>query len=216
MASRLVRSLQVHPCLDILRSLGLFDEINIYSIVIGYVTVKCTWAHVTESTTKLHDEHTSLIIDQVGAPAFDSHLSGVRFCFPSIPTFQSLGGALDIGVTKISAPRKNYITCHESEYFYIESSGGYGYATLFSNMPGVANVKCPIHHRVVYIDLVFGFSRDFLKKKMTIRVAHVKGKSSTNVKIMTQTIEFDRFLNSPLYPMLSSRRSLDVSIHALD
>jgi len=221
----LVRSLQAHPYLYILRSLGLFDETNIYSIVIEYISVNCTWAPVPSLTTYNEVQN---IIDRVGAPVFSSHLLGVRFCFPSIPTFKSLGGAVDVGVTILSAPPPppppnaipTYISIHQSEFFTIERSHTGSYASLlhFSMRTGegmYSSVTFPLNHRLAYIDLLVGWTDDLSKKKMTIIIAHAQGKRSTNVQLTKHAIEFDRFLDSPLYPVLSCRSPIDVSIHAL-
>jgi len=217
--ARFVRSLQVRnrDYLILLQSMGLFNETNLYPIVVGYVASTCTIT--PEPTTLVSIDNPNSVIDRVVTPQFSDGLSGVRFCFPSVPTLGSLKGNMEIGLTIKSAPyndNKSYIkvvVATESEYVTLCPTFS-SEAKLFDPMSLSArdSPKCPLRHHLAYIDLLY----DSSTREMTVRVAHAPTSDSINVLFLTQTITLVCFSNLSLYPLLSYRKSFDVSVHAID
>jgi len=107
---------------------------------------------------------------------------------------------MEIGLTIKSAPyndNKNYIQTTDVVSVYVITMNGF--------------YRCPAHHHLAYIDLLYNLS----SKEMTVRFAHAPTSESINVLFLTQTT-LVRFSNVSLYPLLSYRASLDVSVHAID
>jgi len=212
--ARLVHSLQIYPShyFDCLKSLGLFDETNLYLIVVGYIASQCMLTPLPEAiSTELELQGKipqDQIIDRVGSPEFSVGLKGVRFCFPSLPTFKSLGGSIDIGVTIKSCPYNDkVITMHESEYTTLGPTYDRGRAVLGSSS------FAQICNRLVYIDLSF----NWVNREITVIVAHAASETITDLEFMTYTTIQNGFRDMQLYPLISFHGfSTPVSLHALN
>lgn len=221
---QLVRSMQTVASrrLLILNCLGIFNELHLYSIVNGYVTVKCIF---TESRPEMLTSLGCRVDDRVGAPAFSGNLTGVRICFPSVPTFKSLDGNLDIGLTIRAAPHpelKKYLGPSESEYITIpiERMGKANTVSWVSDWRSPTQ-DTPLTNRIAFIDIILDNipARDQAggryQQTMTVRVAHAKSAKSTDLEFVQRSSI--RYLSGrPLYPLLSSRTPLGVSLHPLE
>jgi len=226
--TQLVRRLQVNNdrhYLKILKSLELFDEANICSIVVGYIYFPCTLT--SEEIPCGRDFPCGRIIDRIVAPELTHQvggltstltcsggtsdpagltvgLAGVRFCFPSIPKFVSLTSALFVGLTPLSAPyRHTAITSAESTFTSIH---------IHRQETWLHETKvCSGVNRMAYIDLLY----DSLKNEMTVKVAHAQDETSTDVQFMTVTIAVNQLFGKKLFPVISYHPPLDVSVHAI-
>lgn len=229
---RLVRGFQTRSRdrLMILTSLGIFDEIRLYAIVSDYVVVECQLSPMiidAPEARKAPDVGTPIVgnvHDRVGTMAFSEGITGFRFCFPTVPTFVWLNGHLDIGVTTRSVPYPypdKFIYRDESAYLTIPirrnpppSELPYLKALLVDDEQryNVLDVTAPVTNRIAYIDLCWNREQ----KAMVVKIAHSACAKSTALEFIISSRHVANLMDTTLYPFLSSRRPLDVSIHLLE
>lgn len=207
-------------CLDTVKSLEIFAEINIYPIVVGYMLVEDCGLSTKVDCAFVEGGRRTIIDRMVNQPVNMPNLgtNAIRFCFFTVPTFKLLGGFLDIGISAHAVPPPKPVHESECDFMSVYARKNQPYAVLDNyhertQIVHKANTKCPIQNRLVYID--FELHPDDV---LTTTVAHARSKTCTNLRFMTCSIRINkaRFpANAPLYPLLSSLIPLDVSVHSM-
>lgn len=197
-------------CLSVLRSLALFDEASLYSIVCEYVFVTYGWLPANTSETRVYDH--------IALPELTPLNDSVRFCFHDRPPFSFFDGVdVDVGLCLLPTLKSGRVCITTDESFFV-SLYPYALASLGHHdaSPGIkdwhgVNDPCPKDRRLLHIDL------QYKNGVLGVQVAHAAPTSETDIRYMNYAIRNTRFANHTLfYPLLTTRRPVRVSVQSLN
>jgi len=195
-------------CLSILKSCDMFNEKEIYGIVLDYLLASCA---VSE------DIPTLMYHDRVGTIPLDAGLAGVRFCFNECLTFARLGDTFDIGLTTRRAPYQNYFI-HARKALYVSLGNFLG---LLNGMNGANHKLTDMTTTLSNTEKIYPENRlvfaEVLKKqdKMTVKIGYDSPSKPNQLDTVTVTVTIDRFDDMPLRPFITIRHTTPISVYPL-
>jgi len=199
-----------HQCMKVLQALNLFDEKELYGIILDYALAKLTLSPDVPFVKGY------LLRDRVGLqPVKPGQDATFRFIFSSYPLLATLG-QLEIGLTIQSEPftensRNRYISHNDTDYvnIFMKSDKYTAVRQVIMHDYG-KEIEIDVTNHLDYIDVEYSVNQ------LKVVVAYSKSRDDP-LQSASYSMKCSRFSNSLLYPFLNTRKPVPfpVSIHSL-
>jgi len=214
--------------LQVLRLLNLFNEKEIYGLVLDYLFTTCTMSPDLP-WNPWNGAAGGRGFTVVGGPAFTRGFFGARFCFTSPATFEKLR-VVDIGLTRRTEPfdathPRGYIDHQDATFFTAQSyeapyeAREWSYTTVHHQMKvNQGNQqshfpKCSTHNTLAYAEIIY----ECENQRFTVNLSCIDHVTESPM-FLTRSMDIPQeFHCCPLYPFLSLRipPPFAISIHSI-